>query len=1149
MKILLKIFLLLILIQNVNAQWAQVQLNYTGNWISKPSFVTSEVGFILAGNYPDPWINLKLYITTNKGLTWNVKWEPGVTSSSLAPNIYFLNNLTGFVVLQTTGYLPHSIYIYKTTSGGENWNWSYNTIAQTNAQNGALFIQYINDQTGYVATGGGYSNKVYKTVSSIANWNVIFEPPYGAYITDLVAYNDIVYVGCAVSATNSPKLYRSDDYGNNFYEVVDVSGDRVGIINKLSFISSNNTLYCAGYKGIGYVDNNNPTQLQWHSIPYYANGKNQYEYHDILFTNSVTGYIYAKHNDRKIGRTTNSGQGYNQFADDYNLSDIGDENGGGMVNIGDIIYMTGTDYGIPANRILIRKININGQFAFDLIPNPNYSGAFGVDDLINNGVLFIPGTLEVFGGTLRTEVENKILENGSKLFYRWNTSMNIGYPYIDRTESYITANYKTKLKSTVPNAISPVSQTKAIKDTNGVINLIYESMGGIFYTRSTDGGNTFSMEEIVNYHPTEFSGTDNYNPCLAEIKPFFVNHQPVYGATNMAAVWERREGSTIKVRFSERCDPAPPNPAPPNNWLKPVDLFTVDNVPGGFECKPRLFMVKEYNNYDSLVAVLYLKQVNGVNQLWLYGRNRQPSLTYNSCIINGSSINSFSAAAIMKNVGGNSLSIHICYVQDGHIKYRHGFLEADYQAGVNWNLADPPEDFTISNNNILTNRGEPDITLRDAGNGGVNFNIQPVITYRGQIPVQIIIQNQQTGLPEIINTNYYPIVVRERLASGNWAGGNIQYNSSTIQQSPNIEGSKNRNSYILNFKRGSSTFIQNVVKWEGFFGTNYRCNPCSFNGVDAKFVRGGLFNQYPQTQNLHKLVSSSSIYETGVRSFDINTNPCLREDPGTEVAGIVINENMAYSFNLGSIMVNSEMIGFGTELDTSIESGDELNENLKSKPFLLNDNDTLVIGRNAFYLDEGGGQFTEVQYAVYLTNNSSGEKFLELARDTVHVGDSINVEYLEGFVIQNIPGGSDSFYVQMQIDTVWLDTGDDFSLNNIVTLPGGEGDASSVKKMVFWKNAKPVPNNIPTVFNLYQNFPNPFNPTTKIKYDLPKNVNVTIKVYDIIGREVVTLVSNEFKKAGSYEVNWNASNYASGVYIYRIQGGDYVSTKKMVLIK
>ncbi|RPI17900.1 MAG: T9SS C-terminal target domain-containing protein [Ignavibacteriae bacterium] len=86
-------------------------------------------------------------------------------------------------------------------------------------------------------------------------------------------------------------------------------------------------------------------------------------------------------------------------------------------------------------------------------------------------------------------------------------------------------------------------------------------------------------------------------------------------------------------------------------------------------------------------------------------------------------------------------------------------------------------------------------------------------------------------------------------------------------------------------------------------------------------------------------------------------------------------------------------------------------------------------------------------------------------------------------------------------------------------------------------------------YKLYSNYPNPFNPKTTIKYDIQKNSNVTLVVYDLLGRELTRLVNNEFKNAGRYEINWNATNYASGVYIYKIKAGDYISTKKMVLVK
>lgn len=88
----------------------------------------------------------------------------------------------------------------------------------------------------------------------------------------------------------------------------------------------------------------------------------------------------------------------------------------------------------------------------------------------------------------------------------------------------------------------------------------------------------------------------------------------------------------------------------------------------------------------------------------------------------------------------------------------------------------------------------------------------------------------------------------------------------------------------------------------------------------------------------------------------------------------------------------------------------------------------------------------------------------------------------------------------------------------------------------------------PKEFKLEQNFPNPFNPTTKIQYQLPQDARVTLKVYDILGSEVATLV-NEEQESGYKEVQFNGNNIASGMYVYRLQAGDFISTKKMLMIK
>jgi Secretion system C-terminal sorting domain len=93
---------------------------------------------------------------------------------------------------------------------------------------------------------------------------------------------------------------------------------------------------------------------------------------------------------------------------------------------------------------------------------------------------------------------------------------------------------------------------------------------------------------------------------------------------------------------------------------------------------------------------------------------------------------------------------------------------------------------------------------------------------------------------------------------------------------------------------------------------------------------------------------------------------------------------------------------------------------------------------------------------------------------------------------------------------------------------------------------------IPGQFTLFQNYPNPFNPGTKIRYQLPQESKVIIKLYDILGAEVITLI-NEKKEAGVYEVDFNAQSTTgvlpSGIYIYRIVADGFVDTKKMILMK
>ena len=90
--------------------------------------------------------------------------------------------------------------------------------------------------------------------------------------------------------------------------------------------------------------------------------------------------------------------------------------------------------------------------------------------------------------------------------------------------------------------------------------------------------------------------------------------------------------------------------------------------------------------------------------------------------------------------------------------------------------------------------------------------------------------------------------------------------------------------------------------------------------------------------------------------------------------------------------------------------------------------------------------------------------------------------------------------------------------------------------------------NVPNVFALQQNYPNPFNPATVINYSIPNAARVELAVYNVLGQKVATLVDEEMT-AGPHSIEWDASQYSSGVYFYRVSAGSYTDTKKMMLVK
>lgn len=134
---------------------------------------------------------------------------------------------------------------------------------------------------------------------------------------------------------------------------------------------------------------------------------------------------------------------------------------------------------------------------------------------------------------------------------------------------------------------------------------------------------------------------------------------------------------------------------------------------------------------------------------------------------------------------------------------------------------------------------------------------------------------------------------------------------------------------------------------------------------------------------------------------------------------------------------------------------------------------------------------------------------------------------------------------------------------SMLTWSDGRNDGGDIYAQNVWINGQfgnpggiqILSNKVPDRFSLSQNYPNPFNPSTKIKFDIPiplakgvRGMDVKLMIYDIIGREITTLVNQQLNP-GSYSITWDASSYTSGIYFYKLIAGQYNSTKKMVLVK
>lgn len=221
---------------------------------------------------------------------------------------------------------------------------------------------------------------------------------------------------------------------------------------------------------------------------------------------------------------------------------------------------------------------------------------------------------------------------------------------------------------------------------------------------------------------------------------------------------------------------------------------------------------------------------------------------------------------------------------------------------------------------------------------------------------------------------------------------------------------------------------------------------------------------------------------------------------------------------------------------------------------LLNTSD--IIEAQTWPFEGGGGERLNIPTGF----EPSLDTWYRAVYEYEYIGDdtyraTIQVRDMDGNVLgeaseeDHRPAGGYEGPFRIGSDTSMLEFNEDGEIESILSFQGHIDDIEIYSTSLNLTGAEDeIVADLPQEFSLDQNYPNPFNPSTNITYALQHDVNVTLRVYDLLGREVAVLVDKQ-QEAGQYEVQFDASNMSSGVYLYRLQAGDFTETRKMMFVK
>lgn len=411
------------------------------------------------------------------------------------------------------------------------------------------------------------------------------------------------------------------------------------------------------------------------------------------------------------------------------------------------------------------------------------------------------------------------------------------------------------------------------------------------------------------------------------------------------------------------------------------------------------------------------------------------------------------------------------------------------------------------------------------------------------------------SLPETVGSD---MTINSRIAwAADYSGTGDPWQTKTVMCDP-WQSTIRHNVYYHHTRSVSINKLNNSLNfyfaWSQVYNTpgwtdyNWFVNGTDLKHFSSVSTRG--WDLHLSNGNSGSNLFVSSFYPKTLPYYFQNSNSLESSDLGkigsmlsiSENRGVVFeNSGAGICYSLGNIIVDNNSIKF-IQVDSVGSNICDLTDVLLSEPILLGNESMFLFNETVLISDSLAAiqllsDSSSITFNIELIDNN--DNILGLIKNTVVNANQLQSLNTSSYYINIV--GLEGMTVRMRVSIVTDIEDPVFTVMQEYT---EESILSKLKSQELIIKGLEVP----ITYSLEQNYPNPFNPSTTIRYQIPQDGIVTLKIYDILGAEVATLV-NEQKIAGRYEVNFNASTLASGVYIYKIQSGKFVASRKMILIK